>query len=218
MSWRRGELWLDTDILWPGEVPVAPAVALAPILGPALPPGLAASRRRRAAWRQRRESRRARSKALALSPAVVLALAAARGGDHGTSLVVEDPPGLTIRLGSERAETIDTAWATAARESPHTAKPNGPDRTFPKIAWHHAISVGLPYNGSLIDGTQLPLEGPSWVTWNPVTDSVPNAPNRLYGNERTIRAIVTVTEAYRAAHPEAARVVIGDISREAAGR
>jgi murein endopeptidase len=104
-----------------------------------------------------------------------------------------------------------------------TSKPKRPDRSvarenaFPKIEWHHAIFVGLPYGGSLIDGTQLPVEGPSWVTWNPVTDSSPNAPNRLYGNERTIRAIVTVTEAYRAAHPRAARVVIGDISREGGG-
>ena len=57
---------------------------------------------------------------------------------------------------------------------------------FPTIEWHHATSVGLPYEGRLIDGTQLPVEGPNWVTWNPVTDSVPNAPHRLYGNEHTI--------------------------------
>jgi murein endopeptidase len=103
-----------------------------------------------------------------------------------------------------------------ARQSPPASQPKAAT-AFPEIAWHHAISVGLPFSGSLIDGTQLPLEGPSWVTWNPVTDSVPNAPRRLYGNEHTIRAIVAVTEAYRAAHPEAARVVIGDISREGGG-
>jgi murein endopeptidase len=112
---------------------------------------------------------------------------------------------------------------TPVREAAPTSRPQQSDRSvarvspFSKIAWHHAISVGLPYGGSLIDGTQLPLEGPSWVTWNPVTDSVPNARNRLYGNQRTIRAIVMVTEAYRAAHPAAARVVIGDISREGGG-
>jgi hypothetical protein len=231
MGWRRGEVWLDTDILWRGEEPGAPAAAVAPppVLSPAPPPGLAASRRRREAWRRRREARRARSKALALSPAVMLALAAARGGDHETSVVVEDPPSLTFRLGTGTAEAADTPGAiaehdrvTVARESPPTSKPKQLDRVarvnaFPNIEWHHAISVGLPWGGSLIDGTQLPLEGPSWVTWNPVTDSAPNAPNRLYGNQRTIRAIVTVTEAYRAAHPGAARVVIGDISREGGG-
>jgi len=232
MGWRPGELWLDTDILWLGEEPRAAAVAVASplVLGPALPPGLAASRQRREAWRRRRELRKARSKALALSPAVMLALAAARGGDHETSFVVEDPPSLTFRPGAGTAEAVDTPAAVAAhdrptraRESPPASKPQGPGRSaapvnaFPKIEWHHGISVGLPYSGSLIDGTQLPLVGPSWVTWNPVSDSVPNAPTRLYGNQRTIRAIVAVTEAYRAAHPGAARVVIGDISREGGG-
>jgi Penicillin-insensitive murein endopeptidase len=232
MGWRRGELWLDTDILWFGEGPGAPAVAFPPpsALGPEPPPGLAASRRRRDGWRRRREARRARAKALALSPAVMLALAGARSDDHETSIAVEDPPSLTFGLGTGTAEAADSPRATVghdrvtvAHESPAISKPKRPDRsvaranTFPKIEWHHAISVGLPYGGSLIDGTQLPVESPSWVTWNPVTDSVPNAPNRLYGNERTIRAIVTVTEAYRAAHPEAARVVIGDISREGGG-
>jgi murein endopeptidase len=90
-------------------------------------------------------------------------------------------------------------------------------RAFPAIEWHHARSLGLPYGGRLVDGTQLAVEGPTWVTWDPITDSRPNLPQRLYGNERTIRAIVSVTRAYRAAHPHAARVVIGDISREAGG-
>jgi hypothetical protein len=231
MGWRRGELWLDTDILWLGEEPAAPAaaVALPSVLSPAPPPGLAASRRRREAWKQRRDARRARSKALALSPAVMLALAAARSGSHETSVVAEDPPSLTFRLGTGMAEGMDTPEAVAGHdrvtEAPESSPKSDlkhPDRVaraeaFPNIEWHRAFSVGLPWGGSLIDGTQLPVEGPSWVTWNPVTDTVPNAPSRLYGNQRTIRAIVAVTEAYRAAHPGAARVVIGDISREGGG-
>ncbi len=75
----------------------------------------------------------------------------------------------------------------------------------------------MPYDGRLLDGTQLPVEGPNWVTWDPVTDSVPNAPNRLYGNEHTIHAIVSVIDAYRAANPGAPRVVVGDISLEGGG-
>jgi len=88
----------------------------------------------------------------------------------------------------------------------------------PTIAWHHARSLGLPYGGSLVDGTQLPIKGTDWVTWNPITDSRPNLTHRLYGNEHTIRTIVSVTRAYRASHPHAPLVVIGDISREGGGR
>jgi murein endopeptidase len=88
----------------------------------------------------------------------------------------------------------------------------------PWIAWRHATSVGLPYGGSLIEGTQLPVQGPNWVTWNPITDSTPNAPKRLYGNERTIRKIISVAKAYRAANPRVPRLVIGDISRRGGGR
>jgi murein endopeptidase len=102
---------------------------------------------------------------------------------------------------------------------PKKARPPSAARAAaaPKIDWHHATSVGLPWSGSLVDGTQLPVEGPNWVTWDPLTDGVPNIPRRLYGNQRTIHAIVSVTAAYRDAHPRAPRVVVGDISREGGG-
>ena len=45
----------------------------------------------------------------------------------------------------------------------------------------------------------------------------PEPAERLYGNEHTIRAILAVTHVYRAKHPHAPRVVIGDISREGGG-
>jgi hypothetical protein len=235
MSWRRGELWLETELLWFREGASAPAVAgfspaAIPSFGP--PPGLVASRLRRAAWKQRRHARRARATALALSPAVMFVVAALRSsGDPGSNAFVEDPPSLTFRIGPG---TIGIAEAPVRLRAEHgnggvgrrslpVAGAKRAERNVaradaaPKIAWHHAISVGLPYGGSLIDGTQLPVEGPNWVTWDPVSDSVPNAPTRLYGNERTIRAIVSVTDAYRAANPEAPRVVVGDISREGGG-
>jgi murein endopeptidase len=144
--------------------------------------------------------------------------------------VPEDPPTLTALTTPGTLEPFERPGPRgaahdsvgAAPDTPLRSKPTRHDRAAradgsPKIEWHHATSVGLPYHGSLIDGTQLPLEGPDWVTWNPVTDRVPNAPKRLYGNERTIRAVVSVTRAYRAATPGAPRVVVGDISREGGG-
>jgi Penicillin-insensitive murein endopeptidase len=219
MSWRRGELWLENDVLWfrePAAVPAAGGFAFAsiPSLGP--PPGLIASRQRRAARNRRRNVRRARATALVLSPALLLPLAALRNGG-GTKVVVEDPPELTFPRSAVTPkfveEPVPRRLGTEARRQRSDARAE----EFPKIEWHHATSVGLPYDGRLIDGTQLPIEGPNWVTWDPVTDSVPNAPNRLYGNEHTIRAILSVVDAYRAANPDAPRVVIGDISLEGGG-
>ena len=226
MSWRRGELWLDTDILWLGEGAGSPALAGAgpsPLPHVAPPPGLAASRRRRDEWTRHRHARRARASAVALSPAVVFALAGLRSDSaRSTSLLAEDPLSLTFRLGPSLDELADGAVAQDAISAPKQKqgvhRQPARDDALPKIASHHARSLGLPYGGSLVDGTQLPIEGRDWVTWNPITDSRPNLPTRVYGNEHTIRTIVSVTRAYRAAHPHAPRVVIGDISRERGGR
>ena len=214
MGWRRGELWLDAELWLPASAG-APALAGFPL--PSFPneaPGLAASRRRREAWARRRHARRARASAIVLSPAVSFMLAGLRAdGGRSASLAVEDPPTLTFRFENgivalaERATTYEHAYRKVARV-----------QAFPKVEWHRARSVCLPYGGNLVDGTQLPIKGSSWVTWDPVTDSSPNAPQRLYGNEHTIRAILSVTRAYRTAHPHAARVVIGDISRLSGGR
>ena len=224
MSWRRGELWLEAEVLWFRDAVAAPAFAgIGPAAIPTLapPPGLVASRVRRAAWERRRHLRRARTTAVALSPAVVIALAALRSGAAPeASLLFDDPPSLTFRVGSGVPVAEGTTIGPPPGRETETSRRResaAKEDAAPTIAWHHAVSTGLPWAGSLADGTQLPLEGPNWVTWNPVADRSPNAPRRLYGTERTIRTIVLVAAAYAVAHPEAPRLVIGDISREGGG-
>jgi murein endopeptidase len=216
MGWRRGELWLDTE-LWLREGAGAPALADYPLPAPpSEPPGLAASRRRRQAWERQRHARRAKASAIALSPAVTLMLAGLRAdGGRTTRALAEDPPSLTFRFDDGILALAEHAPTT---RHAHVHRAVARVQAFPKVEWHHARSLGLPYGGSLENGTQLPVEGPDWVTWNPITDSRPNLPDRLYANERMIRAIISVTHAYRAAHPHAPRVVIGDISRTHGGR
>jgi hypothetical protein len=224
MSWRRGEVWLEAEVHWFRETVAAPALAgIGPAAIPSLapPPGLVASRVRRAAWERRRHLRRARTTAVALSPAVVVALAALRsGGAPASPVLLDDPPSLTFRVatGIPVAERT-TIGPPPGRETAASRRRESASKreAAPTIAWRHGVSSGLPWAGSLADGTQLPLEGPDWVTWNPVTDSSPNAPKRLYGTEHTIRTIVSVAAAYRKAHPDAPRVVVGDISREGGG-
>lgn len=210
MGWRRGESWFDTDWSWLQEPTVdrAGAASLelnAPAffdLNPAalveaIPNGLAESRRRRAELRRRRDTRKTRAAALVIGPAVVMAVAAPRLG--GTSRagepLAQDPP-----------SQVNTIRKAAAEET------RTPEPAFEPIRWHRAASHGLPYAGSLHSGTQLPLEGRDWVTWNPVEDRVPNRPYRLYGNDLLIRKLLAVATSYRDEFRGAPRVLVGDIS------
>ena len=140
------------------------------------------------------------------------ALRPASGGQRA-GVLQEDPPSQTFRFGLAGLEISEVPSAPFAPAPKHEERP----ARFASVEWNHATSVGLPYGGRLVDGTQLPVEGADWVTWNPNTDSVPNLRHRLYGNERTIRAIVSVIGGYRTAHPAAPRVVVGDISLEHGG-
>ena len=234
MSWRPDEIWLDTDVLWfrerSSEYPAALAanapsffrVAGGLIPAVTVPNGLAESRRRRAELRRRRTARRTRAAALAIGPAVMLALATPRlsSGSRTAEALREDPPSETLRpseVGAELAGASPTGGDAERAARTADAKAKARAKASPKIHWHRATSYGLHYAGSLSAGTKLPLEGPNWVTWNPVEDSVPNRPHRLYGNERTIRAIVSVVAGYREANPDAPRVVVGDISFRGGG-
>jgi murein endopeptidase len=231
MGWRRDEIWFDADVGWLREVAGAHGGAVA-LEAPTfiglvdaepvdIPNGLAASRQRRAERRRRRNARRAGAVALAIAPATMLPLAGPKLGVGSAGALREDPPSLVRDprlVGSGTAERpVERTTPAAAGGTGSSRKRAGPAQS-PTIHWRRATSHGLPYAGSLSAGTQLPLEGPDWVTWNPVADRVPNEPQRLYGHELTIRTVLSVTAAYREANPAAPRVVVGDISFRAGGR
>ena len=226
MGWRRDEDWFEVDVLWFREQPRLPFAAIAVELPP-LPSfsspaetGLDLSRRRRmeaqAARKRRLATRTVPAVALVLGSASMLSFAALRPASAGqrAGFLEEDPPSLTFRFGFAGLEVADVP---APPVVPPAQKPESRVAAYEPVDWHTATSVGLPYSGRLEDGTQLPHVGADWVTWNPNTDSAPNLKHRLYGNERTIRAILSVVGGYRNANPDAPRVVIGDISLRGGG-
>jgi murein endopeptidase len=87
----------------------------------------------------------------------------------------------------------------------------------PAIAWRNSRAVGVPHSGELVAGVALPVRGADWVTWDPVLDRVPNRANRLYGTDALVRMVLDVIAAYRAAHPAASKVVVGDLSLSGGG-
>ncbi|HUG64272.1 MAG TPA: penicillin-insensitive murein endopeptidase [Gaiellaceae bacterium] len=215
MGWRQGEIWFDVDTLWFREAdggsgslelhaPSFSGLGLEALTA-AIPNGLAQSRRRRAELGRRRAVRKTRAAALVVGPAVALTLAAPRlGASRAAEPLAQDPP-----------SQVDAARVPPAVA--HRPETREPETSFPPVRWKPGTSHGLPYAGSLSGGTQIPVEGQDWVTWNPVTDRVPNRPHRLFGNDEVIRKLLRVMTAYRQASPGAPRVVVGDISFRGGG-
>jgi len=65
---------------------------------------------------------------------------------------------------------------------------------------------------------ELPAAGAHFVTVDPVTGKGRNPAWRRYGTDRLVRVLVRVAAAYSAAHPDAPRLVVGDLSRPHGGR
>jgi murein endopeptidase len=86
------------------------------------------------------------------------------------------------------------------------------------IAWRRSRAVGRPYAGRLVGGVELPAAGTHFVTVDPVTGATPNRAWRRVGTDRLIRVILRVAEEHAAAHPDAPRLVVGDLSRPHGGR
>jgi Zinc carboxypeptidase/Penicillin-insensitive murein endopeptidase len=86
-----------------------------------------------------------------------------------------------------------------------------------EIAWRDSRSLGVPWAGRLVRGVQLPEEGLTYFTWDPVLKRSPNRPWRRWGSGRLLRMLLRVLADYAMANPDAPRVGIGDLSRPQGG-
>jgi hypothetical protein len=86
------------------------------------------------------------------------------------------------------------------------------------IVWRRSRALGKPYHGRLVRGVQLPAFGTHFVTVDPVSGTSPNLAWRRYGTDRLVRVLLEVAGTYAAAHPDAPRLVVGDLSRPRGGR
>jgi penicillin-insensitive murein endopeptidase/zinc carboxypeptidase len=78
-------------------------------------------------------------------------------------------------------------------------------------------SLGLPWDGQLVGGVQLAAEGEQFFTWDWVLERSPNRGSRRFGNERLVQLLESILREYAAAHRDAPRVGIGDLSRPQGG-
>ena len=78
-------------------------------------------------------------------------------------------------------------------------------------------ALGSPANGRLRGGVPFPPAGESFFTWDPILKRRPNRVWRRYATVDTVVRVLTVLEEFRAAHPDAPRVGVGDLSRPRGG-
>jgi murein endopeptidase len=78
-------------------------------------------------------------------------------------------------------------------------------------------AVGLPYRGRLVGGVPFPPEGAGFATWDPVLKVSPNRVWRRYATVKTVSRVLTVLATFREAHPDAPRILVGDLSRPRGG-
>jgi hypothetical protein len=129
----------------------------------------------------------------------------------GTGHADEPPP---APGGAEAAPRPPAPLEVA--DPPRRAAPE-PARPLPEIEWRRSTALGLPHDGALVNGVELPREGPSFFTWNPARKMSPNPPWRRYGTDWLVRTVLRVLDEYAAANPDAPRVAVGDLSRPHGG-
>ena len=85
------------------------------------------------------------------------------------------------------------------------------------IEWRQSVAVGDPAAGRLVRGVLLPPEGPGWRSWDPIERRSPARQWRRWGTDELVRTTLKVIREFRARHPNAPPVLIGDLSRPRGG-
>ena len=114
-------------------------------------------------------------------------------------------------------EVTPTPTPTPMTEDPPQPLADDEPETITPVRHRRSRAVGLPWNGRLVRGVRLPASGRNYFTWDFPLRTVPNRPWRRWGTDRLVRTVLRVVADFRATHPEAPRVGIGDLSRPGGG-
>jgi murein endopeptidase len=87
----------------------------------------------------------------------------------------------------------------------------------PPIEWRQSRPVGTVAAGGLLRGVPLPEKGENFFTWDPVLHRQPNRAWRRWGTDDLVRTVLRIVDQYAAAHPNAPRLGVGDLSRPRGG-
>jgi murein endopeptidase len=79
------------------------------------------------------------------------------------------------------------------------------------------LPARAPAELHLRHGVQLPAESFDWITWDPALKRTPNRWWRRWGTVKLVDTTELVLREYHDAHPDAPRVLVGDLSRPHGG-
>jgi murein endopeptidase len=141
----------------------------------------------------------------------------------GAALVIVAAGVVSVGAGSRGGADVRRSRPTPVQALPTPARPGGmtprsrPRRRVERIRWHRSVALGSPAAGRLVRGVRLPGQRSTFFTWDPVRRHSPNRAWRRWGTDRLVRTLLAVAREYRAAHPRAARMAVGDLSRPRGG-
>ena len=156
-----------------------------------------------------------RHPAIQIPVLALLALGAGGCGDDRlprVRVLQVDTTAFVLQAGSRPARSVAPVRASLTEA---TASVVPPPIQVPNVG---SVAIGAPNAGSLLNGLQLPETGPDWVTWDAITHSSPNRPERRWATDRLLAFLIGVLREYRLANPGAPPVLIGDLSRPGGGR
>jgi murein endopeptidase len=127
---------------------------------------------------------------------------------------------LTATLAAPPVAAVPAPASPVPRAAAQLAAP-GMERGRPPeamIHWRRSRALGKPSKGRLAGGVELPAAGTHFVTVDPVTGTSPNRAWRRYGADRLLEVLLRVASEHATVHPDAPRLVVGDLSRPRGGR
>jgi Penicillin-insensitive murein endopeptidase len=109
----------------------------------------------------------------------------------------------------------------APRQDALPASPSPPleplDQLAPNIPDQPSRAIGKPWKGRLENGVLLPPQGTFFFTFDSALRVSPSRAWRRWGTDLNVSRTLQVLREFRAAHPDAPRVGIGDLSRPRGG-
>jgi murein endopeptidase len=119
--------------------------------------------------------------------------------------------GLVVRASTAPELPVEPAVAALVRGEGAASRPP------PRVRWRRSASLGTASAGRLEGGVVLPPWGADHATWDPVLRRSPGRAWRRVGSDRLVRLVLAVAGAFRREHPDAPRLLVGDLSRPHGG-